>query len=108
MTTVAGWLARREPPPPEPLLSRIHEALGEGVDAPAHEAAALTAAAAERLLVQLLGGKCATRAAAVELLTADALVTYAFEAAAESRSADMDVMAARAMQRIAALREVAT
>jgi len=107
MTTVAGWLARREPPPPEPLLSRIHEALGDGVDAPAHEAAALTAAA-ERLLVQLLGGECATRAAAVELLTADALVTYAFEAAAESRSADMDAMAARAMQRIAALREVAT
>lgn len=108
MTTVAGWLARREPPPPEPLLSRIHEALGDGVDAPAQEAAALTAAAAERLLARLLGEECATRASAIGLLTADALVTYAFEAAAEHRITGMDDMAARAMQRIAALRGVAT
>lgn len=106
MTTVAEWLARREPPPPEPLLSRIHEALGGGADAPAHDAAALAAAAAERLLARLLGEDCATRAAAIELLTADALVTYAFEAAAEHRIAGMDDMAARAMQRIAALRQV--
>lgn len=108
MTTVAGWLARREPPPPEPLLSRIHEALGVGVDAPAEEAATRTAAAAERLLARLLGEECTTRAAAIELLTADALVTYAFEAAAEYRNTGMDDMAARAMQRIAALREAAT
>ena len=104
MTTVADWLDRREPPSPEPLLSRIHEALGDGVEAPAHEAAGRTVAAAERLLARLLREDCATRAAAVELLTADALVTYAFEAAAEHQSGSMDDMATRAMQRIAELR----
>ena len=103
MSTVTDWLDRREPPPPEPLLSRIRDALGEGVGAPAHEAATRTVAAAERLLARLLREDCATRAAAVELLTADALVTYAFEAAAEHHSGSMDDMAMRAMQRIAAL-----
>lgn len=104
MTSVADWLHRREPPPPEPLLLRIHEALGDGTAAPAHEAAARTVAAAERLLGRLLSEDCATRAAALELLTADALVTYAFEAAAEHQSGSIDDMAAGAMQRIAALR----
>ena len=104
MTTVAGWLARREPPPPEPLLSRITDALGDGAGAPAREAAARTVAAAEQLLARLLADDCATRATAVELLTADALVTYAFEAAAEHDAFAMDDLAARAMQRIAAIR----
>jgi hypothetical protein len=104
MITVADWLDRREPPPPERLLSRIHESLGDGVEAPAHEAAARTVAAAERLLARLLSEECATRATAVDLLTADALVTYAFEAAAEHQGGSMDDMAASAMQRIAALR----
>lgn len=103
MTTVAGWLDRREPAPPEPLLARVHEALGAGVDAPAHEAAQLTVEAAERLLARLLAADCATRASAVELLTADALVTYAFEAAAEHPDTDIDGIAAHAMRRVAAL-----
>ena len=104
MTTVADWLDRREPPPPEPLLSRIHEALGGDIAAPAHEAGSRAVAAAERLLARLLGEDCATRAMAVELLTADALVTYAFEAAAERQDASMDDMAASAMRRIASVR----
>ena len=77
MTDLAGWLAEREPPAPrefldwlEPVPSRstsISEALG---DAAAHH----LAEALERL------GR--NREGALHLLAADALLTYACEAAA--------------------------
>jgi len=57
---------------------------------------------AERLAVELLRGPSTTRDSALDLLAADALVTYAFEAAAES-PADLAPRAAEAMRRIASL-----
>ena len=76
----ATRLADRQPPPPAPLGDALARALAGPAPAPAApELAALAAAALRRALV--LGD---ARAAAYELLVADALLTYAIECAAES------------------------
>lgn len=74
------WLRARTPAPPEPLLTRMGSALretGPGLPLPA----ALAAAALPRLQAAIALGDA--RAAAYDLLAADALLSYAFEAAAE-------------------------
>lgn len=75
-----AWLAGRTPAPPAALRARLDEALGS-VDDAAGVPAALAEAALARLHDALALGD--ERAAAFELLAADALLTYAFEAAAE-------------------------
>lgn len=100
--TVADWLDGRTPVPPPALRARIREALGEASTASVERAGDVCLAAAERLVGGLLAGDCTSRDCALDLLTADALVTYAFEAAAQS-PADLVPRAAAAMRRIAAL-----
>ena len=100
--TVGEWLARREPKAPPALSARLLQALGDELEAEASGAADVFLQSAERLLGALLRGDCHTREAALELLTADALVTYAFEAASE-HPADLVPRALDAMRRIAAL-----
>lgn len=100
--TIGEWLATRTPAPPAELDAALRAALGDAVgrDAAAMHDEAL--AAAERLLSPLLARGCETRAQANILLTADALVTYAFEAAAD----EPEVIAERAtaaMMRLAQL-----
>jgi hypothetical protein len=56
--------------------------------------------AAERLLGALLRDGCTSRESALDLLVADALVTYAFEAASDEPSRIIE-RAHRAMVRIA-------
>jgi hypothetical protein len=84
-----AWLGAREPAPPPALLARMAAALEQGggeaaAGAPLEEA--LAAAALRELRAALALGKA--RAAATPLLSADALLTYAFEAAAERGGAD--------------------
>lgn len=100
--TVREWLMRREPAPPAALAARLEAVLGGSGDENAGEAAAVCLRAAERIVTELLRGDCASRESALDLLAADALVTYAFEAAAES-PATLAATASAAMQRIAAL-----
>ena len=102
MTTVAEWLGEREPAPPDALLARIREALAADAARPADEAADACLAAGERLLAHVLHEEEASRDRALDLLAADALVTYAFEAASVRPAALPDI-AARAMLRMAAL-----
>ena len=104
MTTVGEWLASRAPVPPPALRARLDAALGTVLHHDAGEAAECCLAAGERVLSSVLyGGGCdATRDSALDLLTADALVTYAFEAAAES-PAGRASRATDAMHRIAGL-----
>ena len=83
MATVGEWLDGRVPPPPSELRERVFAALGDDLRAPDTEAHERCLLAGERLLGALLADGAATRAAALDLLAADALVTYAFEAAAE-------------------------
>jgi hypothetical protein len=90
--TVGEWLSARTPPPPSPLAERLHAALGARMSdgsAGAYDAVLQTA---ESLLSDLIALGCAQRDRALDLLAVDALVTYAFEAAAESP----DTLAARA------------
>jgi len=100
--TVGDWLAARTPPPPPELAARVREALGDALmlDAATIPDAALVAA--ERLLESLLARGCASREQAGALLTADALVTYAFEGSAED-PASVTALAERMMRRIAVL-----
>lgn len=90
--TVGDWLSARTPAPPPLLTERLHAALGARLSdrsAHAYEAVLETA---ESMLADLIALGCAQRDRALDLLAVDALVTYAFEAAAESP----DTLAARA------------
>jgi hypothetical protein len=100
--TVGEWLATRTPRPPRALSARIGVVMGEAVALDRSHAAEALLVAGERLTAELLRGGSTTRESALDLLTADALVTYAFEAAAET-PADLTGRAADAMTRIAAL-----
>ncbi len=104
--TIDAWLAARTPAPPPALRGRIAEALrAEGVTGANGLEPDVTPAclrAAERMLDQLLRTDSSTRESALDLLTADALMTYAFESAAGA-PADLPARAAEAMRRIAAL-----
>lgn len=104
--TVGDWLAARTPAPPPALRARLESALGPALRAERNHAEAtdVMLAAAESLVRGLMDGDATSRESALDLLAADALVTYAFEAAAE-RPADLVNNASRAMTRLAALAE---
>ena len=101
--TAEGWLLGRDPAPPASLADRLRVVLARL--GPADRAAPspeLYLTTGERLLAELLRDGCASRESALDLLTADALVTYAFEAAS-AEPALLDGRAQEAMTRIAAL-----
>jgi hypothetical protein len=97
--TLERWLAEREPAPPARLAARLRECLGSSLGASVEEAPELLLAASETLLEQLLATDCNDREMALDLLVADALVTYAFEAAGRRPEA-LDARARRAMREI--------
>ena len=95
MTSLREWLSSRTPPPPAKLAERLAEIVGD--------VAFESAGAANLLLergIQTLRSALSDRDGALDLLAADALITYAMEAAADE-CATMDVTAAEAIQRIA-------
>lgn len=100
--TVGAWLARRTPEPPRALRVRLESALGAALSRDSADATDLFLAAAETVVRGLLRGDARSRESALDLLAADALVTYAFEAAAESPE-HLVADASRAMTRLAAL-----
>ncbi|MES3032789.1 MAG: hypothetical protein V4813_02190 [Gemmatimonadota bacterium] len=103
MTTPAGeWVAAHGEQPPAALRARLDAILnGDAVgnDAPVSDA---LLHAGQSLLAAILSSDCTQRDAALDLLTADALVTYAFEAAADD-PASLDAHAVTAMRAISAL-----
>lgn len=94
--TVRAWLRERSPRPPERLSERIDAALGDRGDADSIHAEAACLDAADLLLREILVRESAGRDSALDLLTVDALVTYAFEAASE-RPETLELHAARAI-----------
>jgi hypothetical protein len=100
--TVGEWLACRTPAPPPALRARLDDALGDSAAALVEDVTESCLLAAERLIEELLQGECTSRESALDLLAADALVTYAFEAAGDS-PADLVPRASAAMRRIASL-----
>lgn len=92
---LSDWLDSRSPRPPAALSVRLGEIAGDSecklLDLPA-----LLIDKAERLLA----GIGNDRSAATDLLAADALISYAMEAAAD-RGEDLESIAADAAARIA-------
>ena len=100
--TLARWLDARRPVPPPALRARIDLALGDSLAVDEREACEACLRAGERVIETLLRENATSRDSAIDLLAADALVTYAFEAAAD-RPAELGSLATDAMARIAAL-----
>jgi hypothetical protein len=103
MTTPAGrWMAAHAEQPPAALRARLDAILNSESAPAAISAAPALLDAGQTLLSAILVNGSTTRDAALDLLTADALVTYAFEAASED-PVSLDARAAAAMRAIAAL-----
>jgi hypothetical protein len=80
------WLGSRQPAPPDALLARMRAEIRKlGISESDVDSKALADTGAS-ILKTLDEAGCTERATALDLLAADALFTYAFEAAAESRS----------------------
>jgi uncharacterized membrane protein len=99
---LSAWLDARRPAPPVRLRARIEAALGRALESDASDAAAACLRAGEQLARELLQENATSRESALDLLAADALVTYAFEAASE-RPRELAAQCREAMVRIAAL-----
>ena len=100
--SITDWLATREPVPPEALAHRIERAIGNDGARPVEDAHEVLVAAGERIAAAVLEGGGTSRDTALDLLAADALVTYAFEASSATPR-DIARHAAASMARIAAL-----
>lgn len=104
-----AWIESRTPAPPASLRARLREIVATraaeraagGLPGDASVADALISSA-DWLLARLLSDGCLTRRSAVDLLAADALITYAFEASSDE-PATIEARAARAMARLSAL-----
>ena len=96
------FLSRATPVPPEALRTRMRAAVEGLPDARDVPAALLDAGIG--IAEQLGAGASRDRRAALDLLAADALVTYAFEAASADPSR-VPALADDAMRRIASLAE---
>jgi hypothetical protein len=102
--TVGDWLSARTPAPPSPLAGRLHAALGARLSERSAHAHGEMLRTAESLLADLIALECARRDRAIDLLAVDALVTYAFEAAAESP----DTLAERATNAMSTIAKLAS
>jgi len=102
--TVADWLDRVSPPPPPALRQRLRELLAPHAQRPASEAASACLQAGETQLASMLSSRATDRGSALDLLAVDALVTYAFEAAAKTPD-ELERLANGAMTRIAEIPE---
>jgi hypothetical protein len=107
MTTPAGaWVAAHAEQPPAALRERLDTILNAPHLAGGEVAPALLDAG-KALLAGILQSGSTQRDAALDLLSADALVTYAFEAAADDPTT-LDARAADAMRAIAAVVDART
>jgi hypothetical protein len=102
--TVADWLERLEPTPPAALHVRLRELLADAAARPASEVPSACLEAGEQRLRTLLSERATDRASALDLLAVDALVSYAFEAAAETPEV-LEQLAEASMVRIAEIPE---
>jgi len=93
---LSDWLASRTPRPPQELSARLEQIVGD--DACKDYEIAETLVAKAKGILSNVGND---RTAALELLAADALITYAMEAAAESDSVER--VAEQAMIEIASV-----
>lgn len=98
--TVETWLAALTPLPPPALAARLRELLQPYWHRPAQDIPDVLVEAAEGALQQLLAANATSRESALDLLTIDALITYAFEVCADAPG-EIEVRTRDAMIRIA-------
>jgi hypothetical protein len=101
-TTVGGWFDALSPAPPEGLRVRLAALLQPFGHLPERQVPEVCLDVGQQLLDALLASGSTTRETALDLLAVDALITYAFQAAADEPSL-MEARAARALASIAAL-----
>lgn len=101
--TVGEWLSARTPAPPALLAARLRVLLGTRIGDRSSSAYDAALSTAESSLAELMALDCAGRDRALDLLAVDAMVTYAFEAAAESP----DTLSARAAAAMTAIAKLA-
>lgn len=110
------WITTREPRPPAALVARMGRALGEnGAQGESSVSSQLLTAAAgilarsdsssasEPVVMNATGPRASVRSAAVDLLAADALITYAMEYASGD-CGSVEAVADGAMRAICELR----
>lgn len=100
--TVSQWIANGTPAPPAALLDRIRAVLGAAGDSDARHTADACVDAAVGLLRDIVRQGRFARDGALDLLAADALVTYAFEYAARNGSLAELTSTCRRAQRVMA------
>ncbi len=83
MTLHAHWLATREPEAPSALTACVRQVLESHPEWERLSRVDAFIEASEVLLRRVLEGGAVARASALDLLAADACVTWAFEAAAD-------------------------
>lgn len=99
--THAEWIASRQPEAPERLVAQVRAVLDAHPEYATLPHAEALLRAGEELLATVLGSeKSSARDDALDLLAADACVTWAFEAAADE-PATLRARAMQAMERIA-------
>lgn len=94
---VAAWLSTRQPPVPPALGERLTQVIDPQVTSVSRDLPAMLVERAKQLISGLPEG----RSAALDLLTADALITYAMEAAADD-AALLEEAATHSLGRISA------
>lgn len=91
--TIAEWVEERSTSVPSSLRADIVAALGPDARRNVSETSRACLAAASRVLLELLRDRAFGRDSAGRLLAADALATFAFEHAAESRMSGVKLAA---------------
>lgn len=99
--TIGAWLREGAAAPPQ-LSARIADVLTDRLDEPFECAADVLLECAARQLAELVALPAAGRESALDLLTVDALVTYALEAASANPSS-LSSHATAAMRRLGGL-----
>ncbi len=97
--SIGEWLATRQPPAPHNLLTRMSAEISKLGMAEADVTPRALADAGASILRSLDESGCSDRAKALDLLAADALFTYAFEAAADSK-ADIEEASRYVLERV--------
>lgn len=105
--TVGEWLHTRTPQPPHALTARLDVLVENATGCAAANVPEALLNAGERIIADLLRPEGSSRDSALDLLAADALMTYAMEAAAED-IATLDQRAAAAMSRISVVADAAS
>lgn len=82
--TVRTWLSSRTPEAPAALVARLLDLLGADADAPVNRATTILIETARATLGRIVAEERFAREGALDLLAADALMTYAYEYASES------------------------